>query len=58
MLDMYLFTECWQVQEHADKWLRHYNTERPHEGLKNQTPAEWAQANARCPGGGTSARTM
>ena len=47
VLDMYLFTERWQVQEQADKWLRHYNTERPHEGLNNQTPAEWAETSAQ-----------
>jgi len=42
ILDMYLFNERWQVQELADKWLEHYNGERPHEGLKNKTPNEWA----------------
>lgn len=47
VLDMYLFTERWQTQQHADKWLQHYNTERPHEGLNNQTPAEWAETSAQ-----------
>ena len=42
VLDMYLFMERWQVQEHANRWLRHYNEERPHEGLNNKTPSEWA----------------
>ena len=46
VLDMYLFTERWQVQERANNWLKHYNTERPHEGLNNQTPSEWANQNA------------
>lgn len=46
VLDMYLFTERWQVQQQADQWLRHYNTERPHEGLRNKTPSEWAAENA------------
>lgn len=53
VLDMYLFTERWQVQVLADKWLRHYNHERPHEGLNNQTPTEWAQTNAQLKRGGT-----
>lgn len=39
VLDMYLFTERWQVQGHANKWLGHYNTQ--HEGLQNKTPGEW-----------------
>jgi len=43
VLDRYLFSERWQVQQLADKWLNHYNNERPHEGLGNQTPKEWAQ---------------
>lgn len=42
VLDMYLFMERWQVQQHANKWLGHYNNERPHEGLDNKTPSEWA----------------
>ena len=46
VLDMYLFSERWQVQQQADQWLRHYNTERPHEGLRNKTPSEWALKNA------------
>ena len=58
VLDMYLFTERWQVQEHADQWLLHYNTQRPHEGLGNQTPREWATQNASRPSGGTPARAV
>ncbi len=58
VLDMYLFSERWQVQRHADQWLYHYNTQRPHEGLNNQTPVEWAKQNGHPLGGGTPAQRM
>ena len=58
VLDMYLFMERWQVQAMADRWLKHYNTERPHEGLNNKTPGEWAAANAQPMSGGTPAHGL
>jgi putative transposase len=38
VLDMYLFKNVPQVQRITDTWLKHYNEERPHEALNNQTP--------------------
>jgi putative transposase len=58
VLDMYLFMERWQVQDLADGWLKHYNTERPHEGLNNKTPGEWAAENAQPVSGGTPAHGL
>jgi len=43
VLDMYLFEDIRQAQALTNEWLTHYNSERPHESLKNQTP--WAFAN-------------
>ena len=42
VLDMYLFKNVQQVQQITNEWLEHYNKERPHEALDNQTP--WAVA--------------
>ena len=47
VLNMYLCMERWQVQDLADKWLDHYNNARPHEGLKNLTPNEWAKKHQK-----------
>lgn len=44
ILDSYLFTTIAQVQSLTDKWLNHYNNERPHEALKNMTPRQYAEA--------------
>lgn len=38
VLDMYLFKSIQEVQKITNNWLRHYNEERPHEALNNQTP--------------------
>lgn len=38
VLDMYLFRNITDVQVITDKWLREYNSERPHESLGNLTP--------------------
>lgn len=38
VLDMYLFRSISEVQHLTDTWLKHYNEERPHEALNNQTP--------------------
>ena len=38
VLDMYLFRNIQEVQSMTDTWLKHYNEERPHESLNNQSP--------------------
>jgi len=38
VLDMYLFQNIQEVQNITDTWLKHYNEERPHESLNNQSP--------------------
>lgn len=38
VLDMYLFRNITDAQAITDKWLREYNSERPHESLGNLTP--------------------
>lgn len=38
VLDMYLFQSIQEVQKITNTWLKHYNEERPHEALNNQTP--------------------
>ena len=43
ILDMYVFNSLQQVNHLTQEWLNHYNGERPHEALNNQTP--WAMAN-------------
>ena len=42
VLDMYLFKNIREVENYTDKWMRHYNEERPHEALKNMTPMQYA----------------
>ena len=34
-------------QRRTDRWVRHYNTERPHEGIAMKTPAEVFRRNRR-----------
>lgn len=43
VLDMYLFKNLKEVQRLTDRWLKHYNTERPHEALNNQSPLAYAK---------------
>lgn len=38
VLDMYLFQSVHEAQRITNIWLKHYNEERPHESLNNQTP--------------------
>lgn len=38
VLDMYLFDDIAMAQKLTNKWIKHYNEERPHESLNNQTP--------------------
>jgi len=38
VLDMYLFRNISEAQRITNTWLKHYNEERPHEALNNQTP--------------------
>jgi len=38
VLDMYLFRNIAEVQIITNDWIKHYNEERPHEALNNQTP--------------------
>ncbi len=39
--DFYLFRSLNKVREITDRWLREYNSERPHESLNTQTPKEY-----------------
>lgn len=41
VLDMYLFNDIKEVQEITDQWMNEYNTERPHESLKNLSPRQY-----------------
>lgn len=41
VLDMYLFRNIQEVQNITDTWLKHYNEERPHESLNNQSPLNY-----------------
>jgi putative transposase len=41
VLDMYLFRNIQEVQSITDTWLKHYNEERPHESLNNQSPVNF-----------------
>lgn len=38
VLDMYLFQNIPEAQKITNSWLKHYNEERPHESLNNQSP--------------------
>jgi putative transposase len=38
VLDMYLFQNIQEAQNITNNWLNHYNEERPHESLNNQSP--------------------
>lgn len=41
ILDMYLFQNIRHVQDLTNKWITHYNEERPHESLQNLTPSKF-----------------
>ena len=43
VLDMYLFKSIQEAQMITDNWLKHYNEERPHESLNNQTPMNFCK---------------
>lgn len=38
VLDMYLFRNIQEAQHITNDWIKHYNEERPHESLNNQSP--------------------
>lgn len=38
ILDMYLFQSIQEAQNITNVWMKHYNEERPHEALNNQSP--------------------
>jgi putative transposase len=38
VLDMYLFQNIQEAQNITNVWIKHYNEERPHEALDNQSP--------------------
>lgn len=38
VLDMYLFRDISQAQHLTNNWIKHYNEERPHQSLNNQSP--------------------
>ena len=44
VLDRYLFRNIQEIQNITDNWLKHYNEERPHEALNNQTPIYYFQS--------------
>jgi putative transposase len=41
ILDAYVFFELHEVRKLTEEWIEEYNTNRPHEALKNLTPIEW-----------------
>ena len=41
ILDAYVFFELHEVRKLTEDWIQEYNTNRPHEALKNYTPIEW-----------------
>jgi len=41
---MYIFENISEVSEITNKWVRFYNSERPHESLGNRTPSGYALA--------------
>jgi putative transposase len=43
VLDKYLFRNIEEVQAITNNWIKHYNEERPHEALNNQTPVNFAK---------------
>jgi len=45
VLDAYVFFELYEVRQLTHDWIQEYNNRRPHEGLDNATPLEWAQKN-------------
>jgi len=42
VLDANIFFSVSQLQNSADKWIKEYNTERPHQSLNYLTPEEYA----------------
>jgi putative transposase len=42
VLNFYIFKSLNQVREITEKWINQYNTERPHQSLKNMTPIEYS----------------
>ena len=41
ILDFHLFRTLNEVREITERWMREYNSERPHESLNNLTPEEY-----------------
>ena len=41
VLDMFVFQTLNEVKEQAEKWLKEYNEERPHDLLGDMTPREY-----------------
>lgn len=41
-LNQHYFTSLGEARAHIEQWRQEYNTERPHRGLKQLTPAEFA----------------
>ena len=44
ILDACLFDSIDHAQQMANRWIREYNEERPHQALSYQTPLEYAAA--------------
>jgi len=45
-LNQHWFTSLEEVRQTVEAWRVDYNTERPHRGLGQQTPAAWMTAQA------------
>lgn len=42
-LNQHYFTSLLEARDHIERWRQEYNTDRPHRGLKQLTPAEFAE---------------
>lgn len=57
VLDAYIFTDLDQMRIIAEQWLDDYNLNRPHDGLKGETPVQYRLRRASMFEGETSSPT-